>query len=328
MREGVNPEKFKNLKNNKFFHRVIVPVYIPNDSNSFYSESIKVFEQCLSSLIASISTQTTAITIIDNNSSKKLIYPILEKYRNSIDKVVSYNVNKGKVYGVISEAKSSYEEFLTIADADIIFFPGWENAVFRIFNSFKKAGVVSPIPAQSLAFNHNCSAFLDNYLSSKIKYGKVVSDDDCEMFIRGLGNTSALNRSNRAYSWKEKQYYLKSKGEIAVVGCGHYVSTYRRDLIIRNNNFPERVFENGFENHYLDSPADQYDFYRLSTNNSFAYHMGNKYEKLEEFDYSNFFGLSDKLIKSVKLQKLRSTKKVTWALRKIIFKIMKRTLQF
>lgn len=327
MRRGVNPEKFKNFKNTKFKHRIIVPVFIPNDREDYYLEAPKIFDRCLKSLIDSTSKKTTAITIINNNSSERIVGPILQKYRTSIDKIVAYNNNKGKVYAVISEAKSCYEEFLTIADSDILFFSGWEHAVFRIFQSFKNTGVVSPIPAQSLAFNHNSSTFLNNFFFGRVKYGKVVDDKACDLFIRGLGNLSALNRSNKPYSWRQKQYYLESNGELAVIGCGHYVSTYRRDILMYNRDFPSKVFENGFEDQYLDSPADRFGLYRLSTNQLFAYHMGNRFEEFHEIDFSDSSNSSYELIQNVKLNKLRWISTRTWFLRKMFFRIIKKIFQ-
>lgn len=282
MRIGVNPEKGKSHRNSRKFHRIIIPVFIPNDSEDYYRESFKILQSCLNSLFKTINQETTGITVV-NNYSFPNVSKRLSEYLNAglIDKHVEYKENRGKVYAVLSEARASYESFVTIADADVLFFSGWEKAVFEIFKVFPKAGVVSPLPLQNLAFNKNYSVFFDNYLLNKIRYDKVVSDEDCNLFLKGMGNTALLRRNNREHSWKERQYFLK-KDIAVVVGAGHFVSTYRREIFNSNLPFPDWKFKNGFEDLYLDEPADKLGWYRLSTPSSFAYHVGNKSDDILE----------------------------------------------
>jgi len=68
MREGVNPEKYKEEKNERKFHRIIMPVFIPETTEDYYTESIEVFKSCVSSLFKTINYHSTVITIINNNS--------------------------------------------------------------------------------------------------------------------------------------------------------------------------------------------------------------------------------------------------------------------
>lgn len=135
MRDGVNTEKYSKKKNTHFLHRIIIPVYIPNRSEDYYLESIKVFKSCLNSIIHSINPETTAISVVNNNSFHE-IDSFLEQYilNRKIYKHVKYQENKGKVYAVISEAKASFEPFITIADADVYFIKGWETKIFELFN--------------------------------------------------------------------------------------------------------------------------------------------------------------------------------------------------
>lgn len=285
MRIGVNPEKFKGEENTQYLHRVIIPVYIPNSNEEYYKESMDVLDVSLNSLINTINFETTAITLINNNSDI-LINKIIGKYLPHIDKLIKYSENKGKVYAVFSEAKASYEPFITIADADILFLSGWETAVFEIFNAFPKAGVVAPVSSQSLAFSNNFSVFFNNYFLNKIKYDKVVSKEDCDLYLKGLGNSSSLNRDNRNYSWKDKQYFMKNKNTVAVLGSGHFVATYRKDIFTYNKTFPLMKFLNGYEDSFIDVPADKFGWYRLSTVKTYAYHIGNK---LDDFARTTTF---------------------------------------
>ncbi len=286
-------------------------MFIPNDSEDYYRESFKILQSCLVSLLETINQETTGITVIDNCSFPD-VSTKLSTYLDAglIDKHVKYKENRGKVYAVLSEARSSYEPFVTIADADVLFFSGWEKAVFNVFKAFPKAGVVSPLPLQNLAFNKNYSVFFDNYLLKKIKYDKVVSDKDCNLFLKGMGNTALLRRNNRKHSWKEKQYFLKNE-IVAVVGAGHFVATYRREIFNSDLPFPDWKFKNGFEDLYLDEPADKLGWYRLSTSNSFAYHVGNRFDDILE---NITFAKGDKVNKELfcQIQKPAKSKMPYW----------------
>ncbi|MCY2687857.1 glycosyltransferase family 2 protein [Salinimicrobium sp. TH3] len=282
MRIGVNPEKIKGEKNVLKEHRVIIPVYIPTEKDEYYKEAGDVFKIALESIFSTINYSTTSVTVI-NNSSCERVKKIIEQYleKDLIEKSVQYTENHGKVYSVVSEAKASYEPFITIADADVKFYSGWEQAVVEIFLDHPKAGVVSPLPLQNLCFHKNSSVFFDNYLAGKIKYSKVVSNEDCDKFLKGMGNTSLLDRNNRQYSWREKQYFLKGKKPV-LIGAGHFVATYRREIFDLITEFPKMKFINGYEESFLDDKADKKGWYRLSTVNTYAYHMGNRVENEDE----------------------------------------------
>jgi hypothetical protein len=272
MRQGVNPEKYKEEKNIAYCHRVIIPVYVPASNETYFAKMPEVFKTALEQLLKTINPTTTAVTIINNNSSDE-IAAIINMHLHQIDKYVQYGENKGKVYSVLNEARSAYEPFVTIADADVLFLHGWEKAVVDIFKQFPKTGVVAPLPSQGLAFNRNTAVFFDNYLWGKIKLGDVVDKEDSNLYIKGLGNSAILNRNNRTYHWHEKQYYLEKKQK-AIIGAGHFVATYRSALFKEGITFPLLKFKNGYEDQFIDILADKKGYYRLSTLKTFAYHIG------------------------------------------------------
>ncbi len=282
MRVGVNPEKYKKEINKNFIHRVIISVFIPNDTEEYYKDSLEVFKTCLSSLFQTINTSITAITII-NDASYDKVDEIIQTFisKGLINKYVKYEENKGKVYAVISEGRSCFEEIITIADADVLFMDGWEKQVFEIFKTVPKAGVVAPVPSQNLALYKNSSVFYDQYFTRNIIYNKIVRDEDNDLFLKGMGNLALLNRDNRKFSWKQKQYFLNSAGN-PLLGAGHFVATYRREILEYNNKFPELKFKNGYEEFYLDDPADKLGLYRLSSSKTYAYHIGNKMDNFSK----------------------------------------------
>lgn len=324
MRSGVNPQKFKQEENIPKFHRVIIPVHIPNITEEYYKESLQVLEYCFKSLFQTINPEFTSVTIVNNNShsdANKIIDSFL--IDGKIDKYIEYGENKGKVYAVINEARSSYEPFITIADADVLFFPGWEKAVFKIFIAYNKAGVVSPVPSQNLGLYKNCSIFFDKYLNRCIKYAKVVKDEDCDLFLKGLGNSELLTRNNSKYSWKEKQYYLQDPVQ-ALIGANHYVATYRKEVLVYNKTFPTSKFKKGYEEKYLDEPSDKLGWYRLSTPQTFAYHVGNKTDDIISRNNS-----SNDLLTKDDIEGINSVKKspIPYILKRLFFKSLRKIKQ-
>lgn len=280
MRIGVNPEKYKGEKNIILKHRVIVCFYIPNVFDDYYKGSVDVLHACLDSLINTINFETTCITLINNNSGAE-VNSVVNKFieKGQIEKYVHYSENKGKIYAIMNEIRGIYEPFVTISDADVLFIKGWEKAIFNVYKNFKKAGVVAPLPCSNLAFNHNNTVFFDKILSLTLKKDKIVADKDCDIYLEGLGNDSLLNRNNRNFNWRTHQYFLKNKNEVAILGAGHFVATYRTELINKNNEFPDFKFFNGYEDKFIDNKADVKGYYRLSLHKTFAYHIGNRLDK-------------------------------------------------
>ena len=109
MRIGVNPEKKKLNKLHYKKHRVIIPVYISEVGEIYFSNLFKVFKASINSLLQTISEDYTAITII-NNACKSEVTDYLDNLlaEKKIDKHVKLVSNYGKVYTVISEARASY----------------------------------------------------------------------------------------------------------------------------------------------------------------------------------------------------------------------------
>ncbi|WP_416448160.1 glycosyltransferase family A protein [Leeuwenhoekiella sp. A2] len=325
MRAGVNPEKYKLEKNKKFYHRIIMPVYIPNVEEEYYQNMPLVLKIVLEQLFNTINPLITSVTLINNNSCQTIEKVILS-FLSKINKYVKYSENKGKVNAVLTEARGAYEPFITIVDADVILIAGWENAVFSIFRQFPKAGVVAPLPCPGLAFNHNSSVFYEHYLFGKIKYDQILEKKDIQFYLEGLGNPAILNRDNRPYHWYEKQYYLDNNGIKAIIGAGHFVATYRAQLFKKENNFPELKFKNGYENEFIDILADKYGYYRLSTITTYAYHLGNSLDdNVKELCKMEGSALTFDLISPQKKLLKRALSPFIW--RQFFFKVLKKVLK-
>ena len=273
MRIGTNPEKNKGSKITYKQHRIIIPVYIPDFNDEFYKTLIDVFKLSIHSLINTIDTNNTAITIINNNCNIKVTeYIDTLLTEKKIDKHVKMGINYGKVYTIISEAKASYEDLITLADADVLYFNNWDKEVLKIHTNFKKVGVVSPLPTPQLAFYSNFSLFADNFF--KIKKGSIVVEKSFDLFEEGISNNEIFTGKR---NWKKSQLYLEKNKIKACIGAGHFIATYKAD-ILRNLPFkkPVFVFKSGDEYDFLDLPIDKMGYYRLSLTDAYVYHLGNK----------------------------------------------------
>ena len=151
-----------------------------------------------------------------------------------------------------------------------------------------------------------------------------MSDTDAELYLNGMGNESLLNRENRTYSWKKRQYILKGKN--AIIGCGHFVATYRSQMFRGEYNFPEIKFKNGLEREFIDSLANKKGFYRLSTVKTYAYHMANNLDE-------NAKGITAKPSKInidpdlIKKAKYYQKSRMPYGVHTLILKILKRFFQ-
>ena len=274
MRKGVNLIKLENDVNKLRNHRIIIVFYIPDSGNEFFADLDVVLDKCLESLVKTISFNTTAITLINNNS-RSGVEKIVKKYKMYIDKYVIYNENKGKVFAVLNEVRGVYEEFVTITDADILFFSGWEKSVFDVFRNVPYAGVVSPMPLPFLTFHFNKSIFGFNTLRNRLRYIKLVRDEDIDLYCYGTNLPELYIRQKHEVNWKEKQFVYTINGFEAVVGAYHVVSTYRTAQFRGIYNFPVMKFRNSYESYFIDNLSEKKGLYRLSTKQTFAYHMGN-----------------------------------------------------
>jgi hypothetical protein len=278
MRKGVNPLKNNLVRLNHKRHRIILPFWIPNVTDDYYKNQVQVLQLCLESLTETINPEQTNITLINNNSCSEARAVALEFYNKGlIDKFVERSENRGKLEPILSEARAAYEDYITVADADFYFFPGWEDAVIDVFKNFSRAGIVTCYPCCNIAFNYNTRWVW----SWKWKSGKVVDDSELNLVEKGLGNSIETGIYSgagvkRKFSWRQKQYYFKKNQVIACPGATHALSTMKKDIIKHlHTNKVEYVFKSGYEHDYLDYVSDELGYYRMSTIKCNAYHMGN-----------------------------------------------------
>ncbi|ARV13808.1 glycosyltransferase family 2 protein [Polaribacter sp. SA4-12] len=278
MRIGSNPEKINKDIDINAYHRVIIPVYIPN-FEGYFSELLEVFKLCLDSLLKTVHNETR-ITIFNNNSHPLVKEYIDSKYleSNILDQVFHSKENLGKVNAILASSQGNLEPLITITDADVLFKSGWQKAVEDVYSGFPEAGMVSPVPSP-LAYN-NLTANNWAYALSKGKlFFEPVSDKlALERFDASLGNDTKMYEPIHLNNF----LILKNKKRDteAVMGCGHFVATLRREIFDKGTSEPAFIkVSNGVETKFIDVPNESLGFLRLATKDNYAFHMGNNTEE-------------------------------------------------
>ena len=271
MRQGTNPAKIIALNKEKYYHKIIVPVWITDDI--YFKNSFEVLKLSLSSLLQTIHERTT-ITIVVNDSLKKVVnYLMVLLEEKKINNVVLNSTNEGKVDPTVKIMRVSEEELITVADCDVLYKVGWQQAVEEIFFTFPRVGRVTPLP-QPRSWNQYTNW---TWVFGLLK-GKIFRMKNYDLNSTITFNKSIWGEPNLVYD-ELNPFYLKYKNQICAIGGNHFCATYSREF---SQCIPKRssgTFFNGAEKDFLDKPLESYGFLNLATQYGYVYHMGNTQEK-------------------------------------------------
>lgn len=272
MRIGFNPNKDKPQSTSDYFHQVIIPVYIPNQEG-YFKDSFKIFQLSLESLFSTIHDKSF-ITIVNNGSCKEIVHYLNELFQQNKIQELVHTSNVGKLNAILKGISGNNFPLITISDADVLFLTGWQEASYAIFEALPKAGAVCPTPSSRSLRTYTANLYWDCFFSKKLTFSAVVNKAGLLKFASSVGN-------NAFYTPLQLQKYITLENETvkAVVGAGHFVTTYRGEVF---NNFENRFakFKLGgtSEGDFLDLPVVKKGLWRLSTSDNYAYHMGNVIE--------------------------------------------------
>ncbi len=283
MRVGTNPEKENNTLEVDIYHRIIIPVYIPN-FDGYFKDGLGVFKLCIQSLLKTIHVKTR-VTIYNNASHVKVKNFIDDLYDKEelIDQVFHSKTNVGKINAILAASKGCIEPLITISDADVLFKNDWQPSVEELFINFPDAGMVSPVPSSKAFKNFADVNWFYGFFKGKIKLENVRDKEGLIRFDKSLGNPKPLYNPIHL----EKYLVLINKKGKAVMGCGHFVATLRREVFDKGSNSPAfNKIMGGVENKFIDQPNQNLGFLRLATLENYAYHLGNTIEEwmFDEFD--------------------------------------------
>ncbi|TRX41249.1 glycosyltransferase [Flavobacterium restrictum] len=272
MREGYNPNKDKNIHKTDCFHQVIIPVYIPNQEG-YFKDSFKILDYCLQSLFKT-SHQHTYFTIVNNGSCTEVITYLDTLLQQKKIHELIHTTNIGKLNAVLKGIVGQRFQLVTITDADVLFLNNWQKKTYEVFEAFPKAGAVCPTPS-SKSFNDKTYNILFEKLFSKNLYFTDVLDQDAlRAFAHSIGNDNFYKKAHL------QKYLVVANGKVkAVVGAGHFVTTYRFEVFKKITvTYSEFALGGLSENLLLDNPVVKNGLWRLSTQANCAYHLGNVLE--------------------------------------------------
>jgi glycosyltransferase involved in cell wall biosynthesis len=269
MRIGFNPNKDKLQISNDFFHQVIVPVYIP-DQEGYFKESLEILRYCLESLFKT-SHNKTYFTIVNNGSCDEVVDYLNALYQENKIQELIHTTNIGKINAILKGITGHQFPLITITDADVLFLNDWQQATYQIFETFPKAGAVCPTPS-SRSFNYKTyNVLFENFFSKTLQFTKVKNPEALQAFARSIGSPGFYKKQHL------DKYLTITKGACkAVIGAGHFATTYRF-AVFENQVTSYSGFSLGgdSENKILDAPVIYNGLWRLSTEDNYAYHMGN-----------------------------------------------------
>ena len=282
MRVGVNPHKDVAIAQSEYLHQVVVPVYIPNEEG-YFKDGLKILQLCLKSLFVTIHNKTY-ITIVNNGSCKRVVDYLDNLYNEGKIQELIHTENIGKVNAILKGLAGNNIELVTITDADVLFLDNWQFETTKIFRALPKVGVVGIVPQFNM-FKRKCGNVLfDNFFNKKLKFIPIHSVEGLIRFYESIGWGRNYNRDYLEYGLG-----LDYKGGTVFIGSGHFVATYKKQMFQNMKSYLNYKLGGDSEG-YLDILPLEYDYWRVTTYDNYAFHMGNVYEDwMSEFKHNTNF---------------------------------------
>lgn len=263
-----NPNKDKPLSSSPFFHQVIVPIYIPHLEN-YHKDSFTILKICLESLFKT-SHKKTFFTCVNNGSCAEVRDYLNQQLDLGRIHEVIHTENIGKVNAILKALKGHDFDLVTMTDSDVLFLPDWQKESYAMFRSFKKLAALSTSPNPKLLKFHTWNLILEFFFSKKLRFTPVKDPQGMIEFAKSIGNKELFKPSHL-----KKNLTLTAEGKEGVLGAGHFVVTYRKELFEDFSLKFAKFKMGGKSEGRLDRLASQKGCWRLSTSKSYSLHLGN-----------------------------------------------------
>src|SRR6218665_903844 len=225
MRKGKNLSKNVLLPKSDSHHRIIIPLYIPEEEG-YYKDAFTIFTYFLNSVIKT-SSSNLKISVISNGSSDRVNEKLLKLQKeNLIHELIIEKENIGKINSIVKALRTAEERLITITDADVLFDNNWENEVLEVFKAFPKAGSVSPVPVFRTHFRLTSNIWFDHLFSSKLKFRPVKDPDAMTMFANSIGWPWLDIKYKDVIANLKKKCFLKYRKKIVFINLVETVNIY------------------------------------------------------------------------------------------------------
>lgn len=271
MRLGSNPNKEINQEQSRFLHQIIIPVYIPNEEG-YFGDALKILTICLESLFNTIHDRTY-ITVVNNGSCENVVRYLDTLFTEKKIHELTHTDSIGKINAVFKGLSGNNIELVTITDADVLFLSDWQSETMNIFSNIPKSGVVGIVPQLQMYKSKSGNTIFDNLLNNRLRFLPVTNPDGIIHFYESIGWGRDYNQD-----YLKLGLGLEFGTTRCFVGAGHFVATYKKDIFEELVSFMGGKKVAGIGEDYIDGKALEKDYWRLTTQGNFAYHMGNIYE--------------------------------------------------
>ena len=143
----------------------------------------------------------------------------------------------------------------------------------------------------------------DNFFSKKLTFTEIINKEAMKLYYKSIGW-----EENYDQNFLRVQLTIESADNFrAIVGSGHFVATYRSENFVNPPPYEIReLIGPKSDRDFLDYPLLKKGGWRLTTENNFAYHMGNVYESWIEDELHKLKPSSNNV--DLHLKKLKSNK--------------------
>ena len=300
MRKGINPAKLKDSKvENDCFHQVIVPVFLPK-LEDYYAEGLEILKLCLESIYLTVHDKTY-ISVVNNGSCQEVRAYLDDLVEHQKIQEVVHTTAIGKINAIAKGLSGHDFDLVTITDADVLFTNCWQKAVYEIYETFPKAGMVSTTPNSKMMRHLTENIHFDYLLNKTLKFRPVKEPKDMIKFADSIDNKGLFKEIHL-----QKILSIEKENVIANIGAGHFTGTYKINLLKKLREFYscDKISPNS-DKESLDIPSIENGHWRLSTQYNYTYHLGNhiedwmleKFSDLEKNTPENF---EDKPVFSIK----------------------------
>jgi len=271
MRSGTNPAKQEG--NNKVkqscFHQIIIPVHLPR-LEGYYKDGLEILRICLESIYLTVHHKTF-ISVINNGSCQEVSTYLNECLNRKKVNEVIHTSTIGKINAIGKGLSGHNFDLVTITDADVLFTNDWQKAVYKIFRTFPKAGMVGTTPNSKMLKHFTENVHFDNLFNKNFKFRKVKNPEDMLSFGKSIDNLAIFKEVHL-----KNILSIKKDDTIAVVGSGHFTGTYRAELLKGAfKEYTSDVISPESDRFFLDKPSVKNGHWRLCTYDNFTYHLGN-----------------------------------------------------
>ena len=269
MRVGQNPAKSIYEVAQPKDLSIIVGNFIPMLAG-YHTQSLEVLKACLESIRANTDVPFD-LMVFDNHSCPEVrSYLVEELAADRIQYLVLSDTNIGKIGAWNYMFGAAQGKYITFADADIWFRPGWYQDAMEIYTAFPNVGMVTGRPVRNPA----------EVLTASQEWGRqhnVLQEGIFMKWEHFLEHAISLGwdeaRASEDYH-AGKDYLLEYGGKQALIGAGHFQFIVPRPVLQKILPLPSGAPMRG--ERILDRAINDLGYLRLTSTEAFVRHMGNQ----------------------------------------------------